>query len=64
MLTFTPLSAPAQVSSLATGEIDYQDLRSHLMSNSSRPAIINLNIGTTVRGAIDDVDKVWIASLP
>jgi histidine decarboxylase len=40
-----------------TGEMDYEDLRAHLAA-SERPAIINVNVGTTVRGAIDDLDRV------
>jgi histidine decarboxylase len=50
-----------QVSSLSTGEIDCEDLRTRLMANRSKPAIINLNIGTFMQGAIDDVDKVWLS---
>eukprot|EP00798_Chlamydomonas_sp_ICE-L_P018410 gene18410-24884_t len=45
-------------STLVTGEIDYDDLRSHLMKNKDKPAILNVNIGTTVKGAVDDLDKV------
>jgi len=47
-----------KVSTLASGEIDYDDLRAHLMANKDKPAILNVNIGTTVRGAVDDLDKV------
>jgi glutamate/tyrosine decarboxylase-like PLP-dependent enzyme len=46
------------VSTLGTGEIDYDELRSHLMANKDKPAILNVNIGTTVKGAVDDLDKV------
>jgi hypothetical protein len=28
------------------------------MANKDKPAILNVNIGTTVRGAVDDLDKV------
>ena len=28
------------------------------MKNKSRPAILNVNIGTTVKGAVDDLDRV------
>ena len=47
-----------QVGTLASGEIDYEELRARLAANVARPAIINVNIGTTVRGAVDDLDRV------
>ncbi len=47
-----------QVKTLETGEIDYDELRAHLVKNKGRPAILNVNIGTTVKGAVDDLDKV------
>ena len=47
-----------KVDTLESGEIDYEHLRSCLAANAHRPAILNVNIGTTVRGAVDDVDKV------
>jgi histidine decarboxylase len=47
-----------QVATLETGEIDYAALREALEKNKGRPAILNVNIGTTVRGAVDDLDKV------
>lgn len=47
-----------QVSTLDSGEIDYDDLRGRLEANKARPAIINVNIGTTVKGAVDDLDRV------
>ena len=40
------------------GEIDYVDLEKKLAENKQVPAIINLNIGTTMKGAIDNVDTV------
>lgn len=43
---------------LETGEIDYAELEASLRANSSRPAIINVNIGTTVKGAVDDLDRI------
>lgn len=43
---------------LESGEIDYDELRQHLAANAARPAIINVNIGTTVKGAVDDLDRV------
>jgi len=47
-----------QVGTLESGEIDYDELRSQLAANAARPAIINVNIGTTVKGAVDDLDRV------
>jgi hypothetical protein len=47
-----------QVGTLESGEIDYDDLKARLAANNSRPAIINVNIGTTVKGAVDDLDRV------
>ncbi|CAG9462947.1 unnamed protein product [Pedinophyceae sp. YPF-701] len=40
-----------------SGEIDYGALEAELRRNSDRPAILNVNIGTTVKGAVDDLDK-------
>lgn len=47
-----------KVDTLESGEIDYEDLKARLAANSARPAIINVNIGTTVKGAVDDLDRV------
>jgi len=47
-----------KVDTLETGEINYEELKAQLAANSSRPAIINVNIGTTVKGAVDDLDRV------
>lgn len=47
-----------QVNTLDSGEIDYDDLKARLAANKARPAIINVNIGTTVKGAVDDLDRV------
>uniref|UniRef100_A0A1S4B4V5 Histidine decarboxylase-like n=1 Tax=Nicotiana tabacum TaxID=4097 RepID=A0A1S4B4V5_TOBAC len=46
------------INTLVNGEIDYADLRSKLFLNKNKPAIININIGTTFKGAIDDLDLV------
>ncbi len=43
--------AGMQVSTVASGEIDYEELEEQLAANVERAAIININIGTTVRGA-------------
>ena len=39
------------------GEIDYDDLRDMLTVHRDRPAIILATIGTTMRGAVDDIPK-------
>ena len=46
------------VDTLPTGEIDYEHFRSRLQANKDKPAIVNVNIGTTVRGAVDDLDRI------
>ena len=40
------------------GEIDYDDLRETLRVHRDRPAIFMANIGTTMKGAVDDVSRV------
>ena len=40
------------------GEIDYDDLRETLSVNRGVPAIIVANIGTTMKGAVDDLDRI------
>ncbi|KAF3776192.1 hypothetical protein EJ110_NYTH48902 [Nymphaea thermarum] len=47
-----------KVNTLASGEIDCADFRAELLQNKDKPAIINVNIGTTVKGAVDDLDLV------
>ena len=47
-----------QLDTLATGEMDYDHFRAKLAANSARPAIVNVNCGTTVKGAVDDLDRV------
>jgi histidine decarboxylase len=46
------------IPSQCNGEIEYNALRHALAQYSRKPAIINLNIGTTMDGAIDDIDQV------
>jgi len=46
------------VPTLPMGEIDYDDLGRRLAANKGRPAIINVNIGTTVKGAVDNLDRI------
>jgi histidine decarboxylase len=57
-LRYAFYSSALQVGTLESGEIDYDDLKARLAANNSRPAIINVNIGTTVKGAVDDLDRV------
>ena len=40
------------------GEIDYGDLYEMIRVNRDVPAVIMANIGTTMRGAVDDVDRI------
>lgn len=47
-----------KVNTLLTGEIDCADFKVKLLANKDKPAIINVNIGTTVKGAVDDLDLV------
>ena len=42
----------------ADGEIDYDDLRDMLAVHRDRPAIILATIGTTMRGAVDDITAI------
>ena len=46
------------IKSLDNGEVDYDDLRETIRINRDVPAIIIANIGTTMKGAVDDVGKV------
>ncbi|KAJ6287700.1 hypothetical protein OIU78_000007, partial [Salix suchowensis] len=47
-----------KVDCLISGEIDCADFKAKLLANKDKPAIINVNIGTTVKGAVDDLDLV------
>ena len=40
----------------SNGEMNYEEFENLL--DKTRPAIINANIGTTMKGAVDDVDKI------
>ena len=46
------------IKSQDNGEMDYDDLRETIRINRDSPAIIMANIGTTMKGAIDDLGKV------
>ncbi|KAA3453745.1 serine decarboxylase-like [Gossypium australe] len=50
-----------KVDTLISGEIDCADFRAKLLANKGKPAIINITlftVGTTVKGAVDDLDLV------
>ncbi|CAM6104716.1 unnamed protein product [Calypogeia fissa] len=47
-----------KVDTLLSGEIDCNDLTRKLTERADKPAILNVNIGTTVKGAVDDLDGV------
>ena len=45
------------------GEIDYDALALEISKNMDKPVILNVNIGTTVKGAVDNLDIIlWILS--
>jgi len=46
------------IPTLPMGEIDYDALASEIAKNKDRPVIINVNIGTTVKGAVDNLDRI------
>jgi histidine decarboxylase len=46
------------IPSLPNGEMDYGALASASRAHNDHPAIINANIGTTMTGAIDSVEKI------
>jgi histidine decarboxylase len=46
------------IPTLPMGEIDYDILAAELAKNKDRHAIINVNIGTTVKGAVDNLDRI------
>lgn len=46
------------VNSQINGEMNYEHFEEMIQKNHSKPAIINLNIGTTMKGAIDNLDIV------
>ncbi|CAH9138757.1 unnamed protein product [Cuscuta epithymum] len=47
-----------RINTMVNGEVDYADLRSKLLQNKGKPAIINANIGTTFKGALDNLDII------
>ncbi len=46
------------IPTLHNGEVDYDILASEIEKNIDRPVIINVNIGTTVKGAVDNLDRI------
>ncbi|MDH5546681.1 MAG: histidine decarboxylase [Gammaproteobacteria bacterium] len=46
------------IRSLPNGEIDYEDLKETLRIHRDVPPIIFANIGTTMKGAVDNLDKI------
>uniref|UniRef100_A0A7S2PDB3 Histidine decarboxylase n=1 Tax=Leptocylindrus danicus TaxID=163516 RepID=A0A7S2PDB3_9STRA len=46
------------IPTLGSGEIDYDALSAEIAKNKDRPVIINVNIGTTVKGAVDNLDRI------
>lgn len=49
------------VESQMSGEMDYDDFRKKLKENAGKPAIVSINIGTTVKGAVDSLAEVKAA---
>jgi len=46
------------IPTLPMGEIDYDVLAREIEKNQDRSIIINVNIGTTVKGAVDNLDRI------
>ena len=46
------------IDTLPSGQINYEELQQCIAKNGDRPVIINVNIGTTVKGACDDLDRI------
>ena len=49
LLAWSRAALLIQVGTLPTGEIDYDHFARELKRNSARPAIVNVNVGTTVK---------------
>lgn len=41
------------------GEIDYEHFETKLLENINKPVLINVNLGTTMKGAIDNTSKIY-----
>lgn len=46
------------IPTLPMGEIDYDLLAASIRQNNDKPVILNVNIGTTVKGAVDNLDRI------
>jgi histidine decarboxylase len=46
------------IDSTVMGEIDYSKLSEEIEKNKEKKIIININIGTTVKGSVDNIDKI------
>ena len=46
------------IRSQENGELDYEDLRESIRINRDAPALIIANVGTTMKGAVDDLDRI------
>ena len=46
------------IRSQENGEIDYDDLRESMRINRDVPALVVANIGTTMKGAVDDLERI------
>lgn len=46
------------IKSQPNGEIDYADLEGQLTNHRDKSAILNINLGTTLKGAVDKIEKV------
>lgn len=46
------------IRSQENGEMDYDDLRESIRINRDMPALIVANIGTTMKGAVDDLNRI------
>lgn len=47
------------IDTLESGEMDYRDFEHKLMQNINRPALINANLGTTMKSAIDNTREIY-----
>jgi histidine decarboxylase len=47
------------IDTLETGEMDYKDFENKLLQNIDKPALINANLGTTMKGAIDNTREIY-----
>lgn len=47
------------VKSQPNGEMDYRDFEDQLLKNLDKPAIINANLGTTLKGATDNTREIY-----